>query len=51
MTRDFVCTLVKFTLTSSFRFFLTSYAGLFVMFSLTNLLLNTGFCAISFETT
>ena len=50
-TRDFDCTLVKFPFASSFRFFLTSNARLFVMLSLANLLLDTGFCAISLKTT
>ena len=41
--------LVIFTFSCSFRFFLTSYAWFLVMFSFTNLLLDTSFCAISLK--
>ena len=41
--------LVIFTFSSSLRFLFTSYAWFFVMFSLTNLLLDTSFCAVTFE--
>ena len=51
LTRDFVCKSVKFTFASGFRFFLTPYARLFIMFSFANLLLDACLCAISFETT
>ena len=42
--------LVVFTLTRCFGFLFSSYAWFFVMFSFTNLLLNTSLCAVSFET-
>ncbi len=41
--------LFEFALTSSFGLLLTSYAGLLVMLTLTNLLLNAGLCAVSLE--
>ena len=41
--------LIIFTFSSSFRFFLTSYAWLFIVFSLADLLLNASFSAVSFE--
>ena len=48
---DFLlCILIVFTLSGSFRFFLTLYARLLVMFSLTNFLLNTGLSTVSLKT-
>ena len=41
--------LIIFTFSSSFRFLLTSYAWLFIVFSLADLLLNASFSAVSFE--
>ena len=41
--------LIIFTFSSSFRFFLTSYAWLLVVFSFADLLLNASFCTVSFE--
>ena len=41
--------LIIFTFSSSFRFFLTSYAWLFIVFSLADFLLNASFSAVSFE--
>ena len=41
--------LVKFTFSSSFRFLFTSYAWFLVMFSFTNLLLDTSLCTVSFK--
>ena len=41
--------LIIFTFSSSFRFFLTSYAWLFIVFSLADFLLNASFSAASFE--
>ena len=41
--------LVIFTFSSSFRFLFTSNAWFFVVFSFTNLLLNTSLCTVSFE--
>ena len=38
-----------FTFSSCFRLFLTSYAWLLIMLPLTDLLLDTGFRAVSFE--
>ena len=43
--------LVVFTFPGSFRFLLTLYARLLVMLSLTYFLLDTGLCAVPFETT
>ena len=43
--------LIVFTLTSSFRLFLTSYAWLLVMLSFTNLLLDAGLRTVSLKTT
>ena len=48
---NFTHKLVVFTLSRCFRFLLTSYAGLLVMLSLTNLLLNASLCTVSLETT
>ena len=41
--------LIVLAFSRSFRLFLTSYAGLFIMLSFTDLLLNTSLCAVSFE--
>ena len=41
--------LIIFTFSSSFRFFLTSYAWLFIVFSFADFLLNASFSAVSFE--
>ena len=41
--------LVIFTFSCSFGFLLPLYAGFLVMLSLTNLLLNSSLCAVSFE--
>ena len=46
-----MCLLFEFSFTSSFRLLFTSYAWFFIMLSLTNLLLNTGFSTVSLETT
>ena len=43
--------LFELSLTSSFRLLLTSYAGLLVMLSLADFLLDTGLCTVSLETT
>ena len=43
--------LVKFSLSSCFRFLFTLYAWFFVMFTFTNFLLNTCFCTVSFKST
>ena len=43
--------LFKFSFTSSFRLFLTSYAWFLIMLSLTNFLLDSCFCTVSLETT
>ena len=41
--------LIIFTFSSSFRFFLTSYAWLLVVFPFADLLLNASFSTVSFE--
>ena len=41
--------LIIFTFSSSFRFFLTSYAWLLIVFPFTDLLLNASFRTASFE--
>ena len=48
---EFHAQLIVFTLSRCFGLFLTSYAGLLVMLSLTNLLLNTSLRTVSLETT
>jgi len=45
----FLHILVIFTFSGSLRFLFTSYAWFFVMFSLTNLLLDTSFGAVTFK--
>ena len=41
--------LIVLAFSRSFRLFLTSYAGLFIMLSFADLLLNTSLRAVSFE--
>ena len=50
-SRQGYLSLIKFAFSSSFRLLFTAHARLFVMFSLTNLLLNAGLCAASLEST